>query len=171
MKKKPITNLCISGITTAKQLRKLTKLTRTDTYPHTDSSTYTNEHGCVYYSESIYADWDDEHPEGLVHLTWEEFLAKYDKPSCKSKLKLLKKENKKLHKAAKELEPTGIPDKAFVECWDNIYYHTRTLQFYDAVNKCTFYGEGKRNGPTWGNYKVVKKLPKWAKEAQKTLEN
>ena len=171
MKKEPINNLCISGITTAKQLRKISKLTRTEVHPQANSTEYINKYGYVYYNGSAYVDWETQNVEKLVHLTWEEFLAKYNKSSCKSKLKLLKRENKRLHKAVKELKPPDITDKALIECWDDANTHTRTLRFYDAINECTFYSDGKRNGSVWDNYKVIKKLPKWAKEAQKALED
>ena len=63
--------------------------------------------------------------------------------------------------------PSQIPDKALVWCWDD-----KNTAFYDARNKCVFNHFGKRNGFSYDNYELYKgEYPDWAKEALKTLED
>ena len=169
---KQITNLAITGITTTEQLDKLAKLTNTKVVHEgippkvlrEDNTPSTSARVVYYINEKLgYNDWIDERwvTGTRDFLTWEEVLAKYDKPCAK-----LKKENKRLRKQLK-LE-TVITDKAYVEAWDEPAF-ARAVGFYDSVNKCLFSSLGKRDGSEFNNYKQNKKLPKWAKEAQKQL--
>jgi len=59
-----------------------------------------------------------------------------------------------------------------VECWDSKDTNTRTIRFYDAINKCAFYFDGERNGPDYDNYKAVPayRYDEWELEAFKTLQ-
>lgn len=63
-------------------------------------------------------------------------------------------------------EERGIADKQLCECWVKTHTHYRALRFYDAVNKCTFSVEGKRNGTSYDddNYLPVPyaDYPDWA---------
>jgi hypothetical protein len=70
-------------------------------------------------------------------------------------------------------EKCGIADKQLCECWADRYTHNRVLRFYDAVNKCVFSVEGKRNGIIYDKYYPIPyaDYPDWAIEAEKTLED
>lgn len=166
---KPITNLLITGITTCKQMRKLAKLTNTELNASVKDGTWRNDCGMVTYSYGRYLDYIKTPNYRAVTLTWEEFLAEYDKPKdCCKKLKKLKKENKRLKKSQKKPWTTDqLKDKDLVRCWDKSVTHRRTLVFYDTVNKRTFSFKGTRKGYTWDNYAPFKgKEPKWAKKLE-----
>ena len=170
---KPITNLAVTGITTFKQMRKLTKITNTRLLTN---SLYENRYGIVFYgaSRAVYMDYRDQRiPLNAIQLTWDEFLAKYDKPSCADKLKQLKKQHKLLKKQLKKPWSTDdLADKDLVWCWDDDYTHTRILRFWDKQHTSTFLYDGSRYGSTYTNYKpYVGKWPKWAKKAHKTLKD
>ncbi len=162
---KKITNLAITGITKLSQLNKLAELTSTESW----GRVCTNTDGMVYYSvnNDMYADWREQQPKSdAIHLTWKQFLAKYDNP-CKRELKRIKKENKRLLAL---LEPWTPSDKELVWCWGDSYTHMRVLRFYSSVNNCTYDGLGGIPGPRYDNYAPYEgKLPKWAKKARKTL--
>jgi hypothetical protein len=70
-------------------------------------------------------------------------------------------------------ETRGIADKQLCECWARWYTHSRVLRFYDALNRCAFNNEGKRDGNVWDNYRPIPyaDYPDWAIEAEKTLRD
>ncbi|MEB3151028.1 MAG: hypothetical protein VKL60_18665 [Sphaerospermopsis sp.] len=50
-----------------------------------------------------------------------------------------------------------IYDKAPVRCWDvDVEYRSQiTIRFYDALNDCTFSGDGRRDGQFFENYELI----------------
>ncbi len=63
-------------------------------------------------------------------------------------------------------ESNGVVDKQLVECWNSDLECTRTLCFYDKLNKSTYTPQGTRNGVKYNHYKPVSLngYPKWAKD-------
>lgn len=171
---KPITNLAISGITKCSQMKKLAKLTGTKTHPSVLEGKWKNTNGVVSYwcYRSNYMDYTS-YKDGLKHMTWKNFLKKYDNPS-KQKLKRLRKKNKALKRVAKEPWSTNnLKDKELVWCWNYGRSHEAVLRFWDKINRCTFLNNGGRNGPVWNIYApfIKGKLPPHMKQARKTLKD
>lgn len=91
---KPITNLCITGITTYKQMKKLVELT--GTIKMSFNKDWKNDYGRVYHGSNGYIDYQSAPCKAVIHLTWKQFLATYDKPCCKKELKKVKKKKKRV---------------------------------------------------------------------------
>lgn len=170
MSKKQITNLCITGITTCGQMRKLAKLTGTKIYTGAVDETWENDYGAVHFGSLGYLDYTSKPKKNLKHLTWEQFLAKYDKPCCKDELKRVKKELKALKKVP--FHTDQLEDKQLVWYWDDISLISRRLGFWDKRHLGVFHYTGCRRGDTWDNYEPYKgKVEKWMKEARKKLQD
>ena len=62
-------------------------------------------------------------------------------------------------------------DKELVWAWQDGIGINRLAGFYDAINRCIFTEEGKRNGYQFQYYaKFDTVVPEWAKKASKFLE-
>lgn len=172
MQKKPITNLCITGITTCKQMKKLAKLTGTSPSFTVTHGNWENDYNRVYCDDGCYLDYLKNPDSNLTKLTWEEFLTKYSKSCCKKELKRVKKELKAFKKVP--FHTDQLEDKQLVWCYDNEDIAEKTLSFWSRKHKTTF----KWNGTVpdrpirWDNYEPYKgKEPKWAKKARKKLQD
>ena len=68
-------------------------------------------------------------------------------------------------------EERDLWDGQPVECWDDDSTHTRHIKFYDAVNNCCYFFNGKRYGRSHDNYKALSpdRYDEWIIEAHKTM--
>ena len=68
--------------------------------------------------------------------------------------------------------PYELTDKCLVECWDDNHLYS-LITFYDAVYKCTFDDDGRRNGVTYEHYKRIPpwQESEWVAETRRKLED